>query len=255
MKKLNILSKVSLWVVNIMIFLVIAGGLYSFYSLLTFTGEGERPESTEGMIHWESRHEINIGEYELASVSEYNGEDLGFSDYLELSVPYPALYVNGIDFSESGFKIRPKGEGDYTVSRADDIYLPLAFQFHSESGKSRILWLFAALLTLSLIISLSVLFVFRGFLSSLSKGEFFIQANSRRLIILGAAAFIIPLMAAVGHSISRSFLLDNFQIINGGLDLSRHMNNSPVIFGIVFLLMAGIVHEGSKIKEDSDLTI
>ena len=112
MKKINMVSRVCIWIVNLMIVLFIIGGVYSYYSLIRFAGEGPRPESTEGMISWQDYSEVSIGKYTLSRISEYNAEgpEAGFTDYLELNVPYPQVFA--LKAPDNNFRIISKKSHD-----------------------------------------------------------------------------------------------------------------------------------------------
>ena len=74
-------------------------------------------------------------------------------------------------------------------------------------------------------------------------------------MLLSVAALIIPVYKYLGGMLTKSYFLENFQIIDGGIHISVPEDTAPFVFGIIFLLMAGMVYEGSRLKEDSELTI
>ncbi len=253
MKKITRISTISVWVVNIAIGLISIGSLYSYFMLLGFTGEGKRPDSTEGIEGWSSQAEIKVGDYYLTRVSEYkNGE---FQDYIKLRVPHPRIYFMDGDAQNSSLEILPRTNTTLHASYEDQFTIPVVYEFSKEQDTGRITRIFAVYLTVSLVFTLFILITFRRFLLSLSKGEFFTRLNSRRMILLGAASFVLPLFEYIGGSISRNYFVDNFRVINGGIHFFDGVNLTPVVFGVVFLLLSGMIYEGSRLKEDSDLTI
>ncbi|MCA6075167.1 DUF2975 domain-containing protein [Fulvivirga sedimenti] len=253
MKRISRISTVSLWVVNIAIIVISAGSLFSYYMLSGFVGEGVRPESDEGMVGWSDTSEIKVGQYYLAKVSEF--KDGVYRDYLELRVPHPRIYLMNTDTTGQNLKIVPRTDVTVRASYEDRFYLPVVYEFFGEKDIKKIIWLFIGYLTVSLALSLFVLITFRRFLLSLSRGEFFIRSNYKRLLLLSLVSFLIPVFKYVGDLFSSNYFEKNFRVVNGGVYLYGGLDLTPMIFGVVLLLMAGMVYEGSRLREESDLTI
>jgi len=47
----------------------------------------------------------------------------------------------------------------------------------------------------------------------------------------------------------------NFYVINGAVRYKDEYNLYALVFGLVFLMMAGVIKEGIKLKAEQDLTI
>ena len=253
MKRISRISTVSVWVVNLAIIVITAGSLFSYFMLSGFAGEGKRPDSDEGMVGWSDTSEIKVGRYYLAKVSELQGGI--YRDYLELRVPQPRIYLMQSDTKEEELKILPRTNVTVKASHEDRFYLPVVYEFFKEEDINSIIWLFVGYLTISFALSLFVLVIFRKFLLSLSRGEFFIQSNYRRLFLLSLVAFFIPVLEYAGDLFSSNYFEENFRVVNGGLYLFGGLDLTPMIFGVVLLLMAGMVYEGSRLREETELTI
>ncbi len=257
MKRLNYISIISVWLVNGVILLIALGGLYSYFTLFRLSGEGFRPESTEGMATWSQSMSVNVGRYELAKVTEYeagSGED-GFSDFLELHVPFPEIRKMDKGEDQNGFTIVNESGIPVEPYLSREQWAPVRYKVKGKSEMIKLRWVFGILITLSLAFVFFILIVLRKFLLSLSRGVFFEPANYRRLIILSIPAFVIPLFEYVAGKYMLNFFYDHFRVLNGGVKSVMDTDLTPLVFGVIFLLMAGMVYEGSKLKEDQDLTI
>jgi hypothetical protein len=258
MKKLRLIPKICVWIVNLFIAFMALGVVMTFIGLIPFFGDGKRPESTEGMIYWSGHSSVNMGSYVMSYVSNYKAEESGeggFTDYIGLKVPFPRAGEVHFDTDSSDFRIINEGGYNMTADLDWDHSRPVVYQFYGEKEQHLVITLFIICVILLFAITFYWLLTLRQLIIAMSRGEFFGMDNFKRLVILSIPAFVIPVIKYLAAYSSMQFFNDNFRIINGGYDHGMNLDLTPMIFGAIFLLMAAMVYEGTKFKEDSDLTI
>jgi hypothetical protein len=250
----SIIAKSALWLINISLLLLGIALIIGVWNGISLFSEMDRPDSTEGMITWENRTGVNLNDYRLSRVLEYNmnREPEPFREFLLLKTPNPRISV--MEDSENALVLKPRGNkvitADYSQASAD-----LVYKISDPSIQHRVIIIYILALVIYVGIGWAWLWVFRKFILSISMGDFFNQRNIRRMIFLGIPPLVLSLFSFVLHRISHDFFISNFQILNGGISSSFKFEPLPLIFGITFLVMAVMIDEGRRMKLENDLTI
>lgn len=95
----------------------------------------------------------------------------------------------------------------------------------------------------------------RKLVKNIADGKFFIVENARKFIYLAIPLLSLPFVDLFARMYSESFFVANFQVMNGGLFHKIEFEIMPIVFGLTFLIIGGIVNEGAKMKQEQDLTI
>lgn len=251
----RLISKFSIWVVNLLIlgvFIVFVVNISAIYKILTPL---EPIEDLRGVETWSTRVTLNYNGYELNKELYYTSDDdQPFSTDLYLSVPGPLVSRMTNDLENDNFKIRSRDESQVKAI-ISDTPSPVKFKFESTADQNLIIFLYLTHYVLALILTLIWFWYLRALIKNISTHQFFVSKNVKNLIILATPLLIIPFVQFAAEKIATNYFIKHFQVMNGGLTRITDLNIMPVVFGLIFLMMAGIIREGIKLKEEQDLTI
>ncbi|MGK7389648.1 MAG: DUF2975 domain-containing protein [Candidatus Cyclobacteriaceae bacterium M2_1C_046] len=256
MKQLTTLSVLAKWIINITlaaVIIIIFMNLIHGYKLMQ---DNIKTPSTEGVLDWSKSSSINFNGYSLKHVLEYEKDENGtykanFQDYILLRTPTPRIAINNIE----GEQFSLIGENERITAYLQNESSPIVYKIKEKQAQKNVIIVGVLTNVFILLILLLWLLVFRKFIISISRKEFFIIKNARRLIILSIPAFILPFFNYLISYLSNQFYIKNFTAVQGHLLINYHFDPVPIIFGMTFLIMAGVVYEGARLKEETDLTI
>ncbi len=247
MKNFGFVSRISLWVVNLMFVALL---LYAGYSVVEFWNLFD-PKEPPSNAEWVSMGGVGLGDYELLKVTNnrlnQDGELVPKLEYY-LRVPYPKILIPEVNYQAKTIADIPM-----MAMARKDLLDSTVYQIQSTAVVNRLGWIFALGIGLVCTVLLISLILLRKLLLGINQKDFFSSANYRYLILLSIPPFLYPLAQYILGKASISFFQANFRI--NGLSSSVSPDYTPLIIGMIFLLIAGMVYEGSKLKEDQDLTI
>jgi len=251
----RLISKISIWVVNLLIlgvFIVFIVNISAIYKILTPL---EPIEDLRGVETWSTGVTLNFNGYELNKELSYTSDnDQPFSTDLYLSVPGPLVSRMTNDLEKDNFKIRSRDESQVKAFIADGPS-PVRFKFERAADQNLIIFLYLTAYILVIILTIIWFWYLRKVIKNISTHQFFVSKNVKNLIILATPLLIIPFVQFAAEKIAFNYFINHFQVMNGGLSRVTDFNIMPIVFGLIFLMMAGIIKEGIKLKEEQELTI
>ncbi len=261
MKNLRLIPRICVWIVYTLFLIMGAFAFISVQQYIKLLSPAEQPESKEGVLEWTRTSGIRLGDYELMKVSHYNAGSSYKGDLnvnYHLRVPYPKLLLPqnsnpAIYNTASDYHARNRSEREVEAFSRKDTLTQVVYKIDSEADRYLLITVFGILILLTIGFGIYWLIILRRFILSMSGGTFFSMDNFWRIIILCIPTFLLPLIEYIAGRISVDFFETHFQSYGGMIDVTPDM--TPVIFGVFLLLMAAMVYEGSKIKEENDLTI
>lgn len=249
------ISKMSIWVLNIIMALIIFIMISQIISVVSLYKPLKRVEHINGIKSWSTSVSLEIFKHKLEKSLECErSEDFICQTNLYLTLIKPEASRMQSELEEGSFKIR-KLTNIEVSAEIDDSPSPVRFKFTDENDYGVIIAVFVFLYYLGFAVLLIWCWILRKIFKNVASGQFFIKANVRYFLILSVPLIGLPFFQMIIEDISLLYFMENFQVINGGLDRTGRFSFWPIIFGLIFLMMGGVIREGIKLKQEQDLTI
>ncbi len=250
----RLISKVSIWVVNLIILSILCVLIIQTSVVYKMLTPIEPIEDLSGVKTWSSSVVLNSYGYKLEKELHYSSEqDTPFETSVYLTVPGPMVRRMISNLENDDFKIRNRSD---TKSKAfiSDKPSPVKYKFIGQK-KDTITGLYLVAYILSIALTAMWFWYLRTIVKNISQGKFFVKDNIKNFMVLSIPLLLLPFIQFLIESISYSRFVKNYQVMNGGLFRVVDFNIMPLVMGLIFLIMAGVIKEGMKIKEEQELTI
>lgn len=255
----NIKSKLvavsSIWLINLLMIGIIIVFIIKSSAIIKMYQPIEPINNLEGVNTWSSHVGFEAFGYKLKRELTYSSErDIPFQSALIFTPPFELVAPHNPN-SNSELSIRPKTKSVITARVEAYRAVPVEYVITDSSTQFWLTTLYLIAYMLSLLITFWWFWMLRKLVKNIADQKFFIAENARRLIYLAIPPLLIPFLDLFSRLYFEDFFIDNFQVMNGGLFEMIDFKIMPIVFGLIFLIIGGIIKEGIKIKEEQDLTI
>lgn len=252
----KIISTISIWIINLLLIGILLVGVFTIFSAVRFFQPMEHVAHANGMKNYTNATTLNFIGYELRKElkCEREGKELFCETTLLLSLPNPLVYPMRVNGYKDDFEIR-KQENVRASAEVKTVADKVSLKFSDKNDQFTIILVGIILFYISLAAVFLWFWFLRSILKNVSKREFFIPDNVRNFILLAVPLLVLPFLEQAINYYSKAYFMQNFQVMNGGIKHVFDLNIYSFVFGLVFLMMAGVIKEGIQIKEEQDLTI
>lgn len=251
----RLISKGSMWVMNIIIGLIMLTMIAQISTVVRLYKPLEPIEHVNGMKSWSTSVSLEVFKHTLKKSLECEqNNEFSCQTSLYLTLKKPEVNRMKEELNAGTFKIR-KLTNQEVAAEIDDSPSPVRLKFTNENDHGFITTIFVLCYYLCFALLLIWCWTLRKIINNIAQGQFFQRDNVRNFLILSIPLIALPFFQIIIEDISRLYFLEHFQVMNGGLSMTGTFNFWPIIFGLIFLIMAGVIKEGMKIKEEQDLTI
>lgn len=255
----NVKSKIvavsSIWLINLLMIGIVIVLIIKSSAIIKMYQPIEPINNLEGVSTWSTHVSLEAFGYKLNRELTYSSErDEPFQSALTFTPPFELVAPHNPN-SNSELSIRPITNSVITARAEVHQAVPVEYVITDSSTQFWLTTLYLIAYTLSLLVMFWWFWILRKLVKNIANQKFFIAENARRFIFLAIPPLLISFLDLFSRLYFEGFFIKNFQVMNGGLFKIIDFEIIPIVFGLIFLIIGGIVKEGIKIKEEQDLTI
>jgi len=253
--KSRFVATASIWLINLLMIGLIILLVFQSTAIITMYKPVESIGNLAGVETYSTDVSLEAFNYKLKRELNYSSPESDKPYLSTLMFTPPFEFISSEYYFNSEITIRPKADSELVARIDDEHAAPVEYVFTDSNKQFWITTLYVIAYVLSILIVFWWLWALRKLVKNIAGQKFFITENVRQFIYLAIPLLLIPFLDFWARIYFQDLFMDNFQVMNGGLYRKANFKIMPIVFGLTFLIIGGLISEGTKLKEEQDLTI